>query len=295
MFTPQERAHLRSELLEYAACDPRIVGAAITGSAASGCEDNWSDIDLAFSIVDGTALTEVIADWSTRMYDRYEALHHVDVNAGAWIYRVFLLSSTLQVDLAFVHASEFRALAPTFQLVFGFVNEPRHMLPLPTADVIGTGWLYALHARSCLARRKYWQAEYMISGVRDHALVLACIRHGVETAHGRGFDELPAGARAPFEGALVRHLELQELLRAFRAAMETFLTEIRLADTVLAGRLQEPLAHCVRLPREWRDESLQFALSLQPSPPVLNDVQPFTSSLVRVADPGRFDVPLTPH
>jgi hypothetical protein len=28
-------------------------------------------------------------------------------------------------------------------------------------------------------RRKLWQAEYMISGIRDNALAHACIRHGI--------------------------------------------------------------------------------------------------------------------
>jgi hypothetical protein len=47
----------------------------------------------------------------------------------------------------------------------------------PDAEaIIGMAWLYALHARSCIARRKLWQAEYMISGIRDNALALACLR-----------------------------------------------------------------------------------------------------------------------
>src|SRR6266851_3350320 len=116
MFTAEERAHLRSELLEYAGSDQRISGAAITGSGAAEREDRWSDIDLAFGVRDTAELSEVLADWTAHMYGRHRALHHVDIRAGAWIYRVFLLASTLQVDLAFVSASEFRALAPTFRL-----------------------------------------------------------------------------------------------------------------------------------------------------------------------------------
>jgi len=50
MFTPEERDRLRSDLLEHAASDPHISGAAITGSAATGHEDRWSDIDLAFGV-----------------------------------------------------------------------------------------------------------------------------------------------------------------------------------------------------------------------------------------------------
>ena len=30
------------------------------------------------------------------------------------------------------------------------------------------------------------QAEYMISGMRDHVLALACLRHGVPAVQGRG-------------------------------------------------------------------------------------------------------------
>jgi len=56
MFTPEERAHLRSDLLERAACDCRISGAAITGSATTGREDRWSDIDLALGVVDAAEL-----------------------------------------------------------------------------------------------------------------------------------------------------------------------------------------------------------------------------------------------
>src|SRR4051812_35937913 len=163
MFTPHERAGIRSDLLKRAADDERISGGAITGSAAAESEDQWSDIDLAFGVVETVQLEKVLADWTAHMYDHHSALHHLDVKAGAWIYRVFLLPSSLQVDLAFVSASEFRALAPTFRLAFGKANDPGHLRPPSAGEVIGFGWLYALHARSCIARRNLWQAEYMIS------------------------------------------------------------------------------------------------------------------------------------
>jgi len=241
MFTVEERTRLRSGLLEYAASDQRISGAAITGSAAAEREDRWSDIDLAFGVRDAVELQEVLSDWTAHMYAEHRALHHVDVSAGAWIYRVFLLESTLQVDLAFVPASDFRALAPTFRLVSGEAKEPRHLPPSPAAAMIGFGWLYALHARVCIARGNVWQAEYMISGVRDHALALACLRHGLPAVHGRGMDLLPNGVTAAFEGSLVRELETVELSRAFRVAIEGLLVEIRNVDMVLAGRLAEAL------------------------------------------------------
>lgn len=99
MFTPEERARLRSELLTRVSADGRISGAAITGSGAAEREDRWSDIDLTFGVGEGAEMPDVLSDWTTHMYARHGAVHHVDMKAGAWIYRVFLLASTLQVDL----------------------------------------------------------------------------------------------------------------------------------------------------------------------------------------------------
>jgi hypothetical protein len=246
MLTPEQRAHLRTELLEHAGRDPRICAAAITGSGATGQEDYWSDIDLAFGLADAAELPNVLSDWTAHMYDQHLALHHLDVRSGAWLYRVFLLPSTLQVDLAFVSGTEFRALAPSFRLVSGQANDPRHAPPPQASDIIGLGWLYALHARSCIARQRLWQAEYMISGIRDHALALSCIRHGLPAAHGRGVDQLPSGVTAQLEGSLVRELDVVELVRAFRVATDGLLREIRSADSELAGRLQEALMHLTK-------------------------------------------------
>jgi hypothetical protein len=242
MFTPEQRASIRSDLLAYAANDQRISGAAITGSAATESEDKWSDIDLAFGLADAADQEGVLCDWTRYMYEKHLALHHVDVTAGAWIYRVFLLPGALQVDLAFVRGTEFRPLAATFRLIFGTANEPRHFPPPSPGNIIGLGWLHALHARSCIARMRLWQAEYMVSGVRDYALALACIRHGLPAVHGRGMDRLPKEVTVRFEEALVQRLNTAELSRAFRATVEGFRTEIQSADEKLGARLQEALA-----------------------------------------------------
>ncbi len=249
MFTPQERDRLRTGLLGLAAGDARISGAAITGSAAAGREDRWSDIDLAFGVIDAAELPNVLSDWTAYMYDRHLALHHLDVKSGAWIYRVFLLPSTLQIDLAFVPATEFGALAPTFRLMFGKANDSRHFPPPLPGDIIGLGWLYALHARSCIARGNSWQAEYMISGIRDNALALACIRHGLPAVQGGGMDRLPSGVAAQFEGSLVRQLDSAELSRAFRVVILGLLSEIRSVDEELAERLQGALTLLTEAPR----------------------------------------------
>src|SRR5258706_11716383 len=113
MFTLDERESLRSELLERAAKDQRISGAAVTGSAAASREDRWSDIDLAFGVKDLGELSNVLSDWTTHMYDRHQALDHLDVTAGAGVFFVFLLPRTLQMDLAFVSPAGFPGFGAT--------------------------------------------------------------------------------------------------------------------------------------------------------------------------------------
>ena len=114
MFTPEQRERLREVLVSAAYADTRITGAAVTGSAAVGREDRWSDIDLALCVAADAEFSEVLADWTERMYREHAAVHHVDVTRGATLYRVFLLADTLQVDLAFWSAAEFGATRPDF-------------------------------------------------------------------------------------------------------------------------------------------------------------------------------------
>jgi hypothetical protein len=247
MRTPEDRALLRSSLLDFAGRDDRITGAAVTGSAAGSREDRWSDVDLALGVARAADLAEVLSDWTEYMYVHHGALHHVDVLFGAWTYRVFLLPDTLQVDLAFVTDTDFCALGPDFQLIFGKANEPRHP-PAQPGGIVGMAWLYAVHARSCIARGRLWQAEYMISGIRDSALALACLRHNLSSAHGRGFDLLPTDVAAEFEESLVRQLSAVELSRCFEAIVGRLLHEIRCIDEELERRLHPALTQLIQSP-----------------------------------------------
>lgn len=241
VFTPEERERLREELIAAAKADARVSGVAITGSAARDALDRWSDIDLAFGIADSARLREALDDWTEQMHGKHGAVHHFDVTRGSWVYRVFLLQSTLQVDLAFAPAADFGALSPTFRLVSGASVELPQASPPAVDEMIGLGWLYALHARSCIERGKVWQAEYMIGAVRDQAMALAAARHGLPTREGRGFDGLPQEVRSSFEGAVVRSIDTHELKRAFRIATQCLLTEIKHASPAFAIALERPL------------------------------------------------------
>lgn len=232
VFTVSERDQLRRDLVNAADTDPRVVGAALTGSAAVGREDRWSDIDFAVSV--DREMDTVIADWTALMY-ACGAVSHLDVRRGTILFRVFLMRSTLQVDIAFWPSTEFGATGPTFRLLFGEANEiPKSPQPEHT-ELIGLAWLHALHARSSIARGRVWQALYMLNGMRDHLMSLRCLRSGVNAVQGRGLDDLPDADA--FTGTLVLSTHPDELRRAF--GVLTALLAAEITDSVLAETVRE--------------------------------------------------------
>jgi hypothetical protein len=99
--------------------------------------------------------------------------------------------------------------------------------PRRDEDAVGLAWLYALHVRSSLRRRKLWQCEHMISGARDHTL------HLISSGHRRALTNL--------ESSLVRRIDAAELARAFGALMEVLCAEIGQMREPFAARLQQTL------------------------------------------------------
>ena len=241
MFSPEQRDRLREQIVAAARADWRITGAAMTGSSALGNEDEWSDIDLFFGVDEAEDIEGAMAAMTGLMYREHGALHHFDVVAGPATYRVFLMSSTLQVDLAFAPASSFGAVAPSFKVLFGEDVERPPMTPPAAMSLLDYGWLYALHARSSLERGKVWQAEYMIGMIRNQVIAAACVRHGLPAREGRGVDRLPEAERRRLEGSLVRSLEPAELRRAARAAIDCLAHEIAHVDAELAERIEPAL------------------------------------------------------
>ena len=243
MFAPEERCRVRDLLLERAQDDETIVAAAVTGSGSRGAEDRWSDVDLYFGVADGTAREDALDEWSAFMYRELGALHHFDLDAGYAVYRGFLLPGGLEVDIAFAGADRFGPLGPLFRPVFGtVVEQPVAGAGGPQADhLIGLAWHHVLHARTSIARRKPWQAEYWISAIRDHVLTLACLRCGLSTAFAKGAEALPSAVTTPLEQALVASLEPQELSRALRAAVNALLREVDATDPDLSARLRADL------------------------------------------------------
>jgi predicted nucleotidyltransferase len=235
MFTTEERDLVRERLLAHAEADDAVVGAAITGSLAGGGGDEWSDIDLALAIRGELAPT--IERWTAVLEDELAAFHHWDLPFRSTIYRVFLLPGWLEVDVAFVPAADFGPRGPRWRTVFGDAVDQDRPTPPRRDDLVGLAWHHVLHARACIERGKPWQAEWLISGVRDYVLQLACLRLGHQTSFAKGADLLPRELTAPLEAALVRSLDEEALRRALTAAAAALGAELDRSDPELAPRL----------------------------------------------------------
>ena len=224
-FSVEYRESVRDRLIAMARADSRVIAGAEVGSRAAGRVDRWSDLDLTFGLAPGVAAPDVLRDWTRTLVDEFQAAHLFDLPLLSTIYRVFLLPGTLQVDISFTPGHEFGALGPKFKLLFGEAVE-RPFLPPATAHYrFGVAVHDAVRARFSIERGRPWMGEYLISGLRDEALALACLRHGLEAAHSRGYDQLPEEIRERAEGALVRSLDRDELLRALRAGIDLLLED----------------------------------------------------------------------
>jgi hypothetical protein len=253
MFSSDERDRVRERVLGLAAADPRVVAGALVGSLALDAGDRWSDLDLTFAVVDGVPVLEVLRDWTRTLIEEFAAVDLFDLAVGASLYRVFLLPGCLQVDLSFTPASAFGATGPKFRLLFGRAVEKPSTAPPSPRELFGYAVHHALRARVCIERGRVWQAEYWLSGVRDTALTLACLRRELPAHQGRGFDALPTEVRDALREALVRSLERKELLRALRVAIAGLLREAGQVRE-LAEMTANVVPHLRELTSAWKEE-----------------------------------------
>jgi len=256
VFTVQQRDALRGRVLRVAEEDERVVAGAVVGSLAVDGGDRFSDVDLTFGIADHVQVADVLDDWTRTLIDQLDAVQLADLERGPTTYRVLLLPDALQLDLSMTPAAQFRPAGPRFRLLFGETAAGESEVPTPpvagdlflptpsvAGDIFGWGVIYALHARACIGRGRVWQAEHYVGAVRDHALSLACIRHGLPPAQARGYDDLSTETLARFGDAHVGAVEPGALRVALAASVLALMhegAEARLPHAhVVAERLGE--------------------------------------------------------
>lgn len=247
MFTTAQRSQLRDDLIAAAHNDPCITAAALVGSAAADREDAWSDIDLALRLAPALDPVDVVGSWTSALYDVHGAVAHVDLWSGPTLYRVFLLATSLQVDLSLWPHGEFAALGGgPFRLLFGETNDPPPTGIRSPEAVIGMAWLHALHARSSIARGRGLQSVYMLNGLREQVISLACIRHGASPDQGRGVDQLPDALKQQITNTLIGSTHVDELRRCFGLLADSLTAEVEVVDPSRVESLQPVLQELVR-------------------------------------------------
>ena len=256
MFTVEQRDALRERVLRLAEEDERVVAGAVVGSFAVDAGDRFSDLDLTFGIADDVHLTDALDDWTRTLTDELDAVQLAELDRGPTTYRVFLLPEALQLDLSMTPAAQFRPAGPRFRRLFGETAADLSEAPMPqvagdlfiptpsvAGPIFGWGVIYALHARACIERGRVWQAEHYVGAVRDHALALACLRHGLPAVQARSYDDLSAGTIARFADAHVGAVEPAALRAALAASVLALMqegTDARLPHAhVVAERLAE--------------------------------------------------------
>ncbi|MBL8076709.1 MAG: hypothetical protein JNM55_02005 [Anaerolineales bacterium] len=247
MFTINDRNFLYDFVIHLAKKDNRVIAGALVGSLAFDGGDQWSDVDLTFSVEDGFSILDVLEDWTAIFLSELNSAHLFDVQRGPTIYRVFLLPSCLQCDLSFTPKSQFGPAGPKFKLLFGEYMKKSFPSPPSATELFGYAVHHVLRARLCIERERYWQAEFWISSTRDYILHLACLRRGLPADHGRGFDNLPSNILVLFKDSLISSLNRDELMRALTCVVNGLLNDLEGVEP-LANKVKPQLYELIS---EW--------------------------------------------
>lgn len=224
MFSIDERGSLRRRIIDRAMDDPQVSACALLGSGARGDEDAWSDIDLALQLEEGPDL-EVAADrWTTWLGTIAAVADTLTIRASGALYRVFLLSNSMQVDLSFWPHETLRSTGGAIRPIFGTIRVS-DVRPADAQAYVRMGWLYALHARSAIARGHSWQADMMLAELRNQIIALACHRTGLDPAEGRDAHRLSAELSARLLAARASNLDAYEQARSLQDTLALYRQE----------------------------------------------------------------------
>lgn len=226
MFSVDQRDALRQEVIERAKQDVHVNGCALLGSAARDEQDAWSDIDIALQLEKGHEVEDVANRWTTWLGTIATVADTLTIHASGAMYQVFLFNNSMQLDLSFWPPDTLRSTGGRIRPVFGTVQAPEVRRADPQSYV-RMGWLYALHARSAIARRRAWQADMMLTELRNQVIALACHRMGLDPAEGRDAHLLPVelsdrlvASRASTVDAIEQGRSLQATLDVYRQEVE---------------------------------------------------------------------------
>lgn len=258
-FTPDDRADALRRLLDALQTDERLAGVVIVGSGAVGFEDAYSDIDLAVVVTREADVEPVFRDWQWRVWSVLPVRHAFESLRGPNIFLFgLLLDNYLEIDASFQSLCDLMARRGRWQVAFDRSGDIEGILcaswdAQPTPDVAAeyrrwllSIWYYVTHVAIHARRGHWWRAVLDLEDLRQRAVVLAGLRHGVETQHFRDVHRLPADFQAALAQTLVARLEADEIRRALHAAVDCFFGEACALDAQLGLDLAAPLEATLR-------------------------------------------------
>ena len=134
MFSPQERQQILERLLAELQSNDRIAGVVVVGSAATGFEDDYSDIDLTVPVAEGAPLQSLFREWEGRIRALFPVAAHftAEISDPEVYLHGFLLDNYLELDISFMRLADLFAKRERWRVAFDRIGR--------IEDIMRTTW-----------------------------------------------------------------------------------------------------------------------------------------------------------
>lgn len=204
LFTPERRVEILENLLIFLKTDDQISGVVMVGSTAENFRDNYSDINLLVITADNLPVYPVYHKWKTRFTALYNRLSSFETGYDGERYHFgCLLDNYLSLEMHFLKLEKLIAKRKPWQIAFDRVGNLEHHLERTYAEeqmvapvreytrIMETIWLPIMKCVAALRRDEIWRALYLLEELRDKAVQIAGMNHGIDTHGFTAVDYLP--------------------------------------------------------------------------------------------------------
>lgn len=254
LFTPEERQQTLDQMLTALQTDDRIAGVLVVGTGAVGFADRYSDIDLAVVVHTAADAPPVYDYWRAEFKTRLPVRHDFEAPRGPNIFLFgLLLDHFLEIDASFQCLDNLVARRARWCIAFDRSNRIAEIMQTswdtreePDRQEqylrwLKSIWYYITHVTIHAQRGHLWRAVLDLEDLRHRTVILAGLRHDLETRHYREAHRLPPDFLDALQGTLVTSLDEADIIRALRAAIDCFFHEARALDALFGLNEAPPL------------------------------------------------------
>jgi hypothetical protein len=184
--------------------------------------------------------------WRAQFKNLLPVRHAFEAPRGPNIFLFgLLLDHFLEIDASFQCLDDLIARRARWRVAFDRSGQITHIMQASwdareSPDIQATYlrwvksiWYYITHVAIHVRRGHLWRALLDLEDLRHRAVILAGLRHSVETEHYREVHRLPPDFLAGLEYTLVTRLDEAEIMRVLRAAVDCFFSEAKALDSLL--------------------------------------------------------------